>query len=536
MGYALLWLEALAGELLLWVTLVACLARIKRRFLRNVLVLGLVLVALAAYAGLLCVGGYFEAHRMAPEGWARPFQVLIGLCAVGAIVILLVGMRGRKLDPQRPAAATWPWGKLAVALAVALALNMMTFWNLDAAVKQRVDALRVEAGALALSVAPPRVPDRDNAAMVYEKAFELMGSQLAWSKKWDQSWTEWLEEGTRDLDPQERRICKFLEEQAPTLAVLREVVSKPACYFHHDYARPSFAMLLPEMRVQRAALLLALDARSQLAAGQLGTAIDDVNALFATAEHAGTVPFLVGMLVAKRVESLATDRLEEILASGEASAEQLARIQIRESLSYRRLYGRATRMEEALGLAAFYERGLPLKLEDTSAVDESSAWCTQLAPLYRVFLLENDLASYRNVMGDVQQLSALLDYHSITGEYWLEQQERLKEQARGVLTKALVPPLMPPAEGAARADARHRLAQFATAICRHRAATGDYPENLDEWASIIRPDPFDGKPLKWTSTGEALVLYSIGPDLSDDGGKPFDREAKTGDLIFTLPK
>ena len=83
MGYALLWLEALAGELLLWATVVACLARIKRRPLRNVLALVLVVVALGAYAGLLCGVGCLEALRVAPEGWAHPFGVLIGLCAVG---------------------------------------------------------------------------------------------------------------------------------------------------------------------------------------------------------------------------------------------------------------------------------------------------------------------------------------------------------------------------------------------------------------------------------------------------------------------
>ena len=31
-----------------------------------------------------------------------------------------------------------------------------------------------------------------------------------------------------------------------------------------------------------------------------------------------------------------------------------------------------------------------------------------------------------------------------------------------------------------------------------------------------------------------LIVYSIGPDMIDDGGTPFDRDKKTGDVTFKL--
>ncbi len=241
------------------------------------------------------------------------------------------------------------------------------------------------------------------------------------------------------------------------------------------------------------------------------------------------------MLVTARVERLAVDGLEEILASGEASAEQLGRIQIPEALSYRRLYDRAIRMEEAFGLSTFYEFGLPLRLKDLEVVAREWVWVAQFAPLYRVFLFEEDVATYRSLMWDMQRLTARPMYE--VAEDWIEyEQEKVEREARGVLTNALLPALARAAEAAAQADARRRLAQFACALASHRAGFGTVPDDLDEWASIFRPDPFDGKPLKWTSTDEALVLYSVGPDRKDDGGKPFDRETRTGDLIFTMPK
>ncbi len=120
---------------------------------------------------------------------------------------------------HRAAAADWPRGKLAIALVAAVALHAMTFWNMDLAARQQLASLRTEAGALALSVAPPRMPDRDNAALVYQQAFEAMGCNDAPPDSWEwedsswrslgREWTKWENSGkiTFDLhDPQLRRL------------------------------------------------------------------------------------------------------------------------------------------------------------------------------------------------------------------------------------------------------------------------------------------------------------------------------------------
>ena len=75
---------------------------------------------------------------------------------------------------------------MAFALIVVLVLHAMTFWSLDAAVKRQLIAVRAEAGTLALSVAPLRVPDAQNAALVYQDAFEVMEAG-AWPPVWRQA-------------------------------------------------------------------------------------------------------------------------------------------------------------------------------------------------------------------------------------------------------------------------------------------------------------------------------------------------------------
>ena len=51
----------------------------------------------------------------------------------------------------------------------------------------------------------------------------------------------------------------------------------------------------------------------------------------------------------------------------------------------------------------------------------------------------------------------------------------------------------------------------------------------------IPPDPFDGKPLRYKKLEKGYVVYSVGPDGNDDGGK----ERGLGDdydIIFVVER
>jgi hypothetical protein len=72
---------------------------------------------------------------------------------------------------------------------------------------------------------------------------------------------------------------------------------------------------------------------------------------------------------------------------------------------------------------------------------------------------------------------------------------------------------------------------------------GQYPDRLDQlvgsYVSTMPPDPFaDGKPFKYSRKGEKYLLYSIGQDFKDDGGKVVQPYAMIGpgsgggDIVF----
>ena len=91
-----------------------------------------------------------------------------------------------------------------------------------------------------------------------------------------------------------------------------------------------------------------------------------------------------------------------------------------------------------------------------------------------------------------------------------------------------------------QSDARRRIVVTAAAICRYRAKHGRLPQTLDELTPeqlvFVPKDPFDGEPLKLRKTDDGLMIYSIGPDMTDNGGQPFDRKTREGDMTFTLRK
>ena len=108
---------------------------------------------------------------------------------------------------------------------------------------------------------------------------------------------------------------------------------------------------------------------------------------------------------------------------------------------------------------------------------------------------------------------------------------------------------------AARGDAEHNVAVLALAVARYQLKNGQYPDKLDdlvpEFLPFVPRDPFDAnlkkpaglkglakklidkiksslelededsyevQPMKYKHTDQGVIIYSIGPDMVDDGG------------------
>jgi hypothetical protein len=65
------------------------------------------------------------------------------------------------------------------------------------------------------------------------------------------------------------------------------------------------------------------------------------------------------------------------------------------------------------------------------------------------------------------------------------------------------------------------LAQAALMLRAAKARGGNFPEKLEELkGSVVPQDRFADKPLRYVRMGTGYMLYSVGPDMGDDGGTP----------------
>lgn len=90
------------------------------------------------------------------------------------------------------------------------------------------------------------------------------------------------------------------------------------------------------------------------------------------------------------------------------------------------------------------------------------------------------------------------------------------------------------------ATARLELARTALAAHRYRVATGEWPGALEDLVPGHLPevprDPIDGEPLRYRRDDGRIVLYSIGPNRTDDGGLEVDRLSsdQPGDSVWVV--
>jgi hypothetical protein len=92
--------------------------------------------------------------------------------------------------------------------------------------------------------------------------------------------------------------------------------------------------------------------------------------------------------------------------------------------------------------------------------------------------------------------------------------------------------------------ARERLLAVELALRCYQTQQGHPPASLEElsakYLSHVPEDPFSGQPLVYRAQGTNWLLYSVGPDGVDDGGKPISGHLvlgsrSKGDLFFDSP-
>jgi hypothetical protein len=142
---------------------------------------------------------------------------------------------------------------------------------------------------------------------------------------------------------------------------------------------------------------------------------------------------------------------------------------------------------------------------------------------------------WRARAGDGAALGQLLELYR-----GYEKQEQAIKATRGggILAGLLLPASRKCLFAALDADATRGLVRLAIAATAFKAKHGKYPEKLadlvPEFIPEVPPDPYDGHPMRLRRAEGGVVIYSIGRDRKDDGGRAWDEKKQEGDLLFHL--
>jgi uncharacterized membrane protein SirB2 len=519
MNFALLWIDALVVALLWVAMLAAIVGRARRRWVRGLLlpvVAGVPLVPLGTFA--------FAAIIMKFQTKAQPnwFVYAISLLLAYIVGATLILRRASRREPgSQPAAATWRRMPLALAWLMAIAIGYLTLVNMDLAIRARCAIQSVEVNSVYLASLPAISSDSQNAAPLYEKAF----SDLQESRE-EESTIHNPPTGDRDtFDPSESATIAFLAHQSSTIELLRRAAALPGCRFDQDLGELDLNLIFADLNAERnAANILNLDAREEVARGQVAAATADAMSIRRMGRQFGQRPMIISGLVGIAIDALGDSTLETVLPAVTNRA-QLAVFDSAELPSMGRMFQQCLREEERWGLGLY--GNMP---QSTLPVQVWLSPPGLQGAFARVFYLNSD--AYVGLMENAQHL-IVQPYFEVRTDW-----SKLDGPGSGndLLTSIVFPAISRMFETCAIAEARDVCADTAVAMTRYRVDHGTLPTRLSElvpnYLDAVPIDPFDGKPLRLIVKNDRSIIYSIGPDGVDNGGESMDR--RKGDVIFTL--
>ncbi|MEX2138763.1 MAG: hypothetical protein WD894_05840 [Pirellulales bacterium] len=138
------------------------------------------------------------------------------------------------------------------------------------------------------------------------------------------------------------------------------------------------------------------------------------------------------------------------------------------------------------------------------------------------------------------------DMHAMvagTNEPWslvgaIASRRRASEKIGDIFVALMMPAISAMFQAEARTETNDDLLVIGLALARYKAEQGAYPEKLEQLApdmiQVVPTDAFAGAPFVYKKRGEGYLLYSLGANQTDDGGKGADQEGD--DLVIEIPR
>lgn len=281
--------------------------------------------------------------------------------------------------------------------------------------------------------------------------------------------------------------------------------------------------LLPHLdKIRQVATLLQHDALVSAVDGRGDDALDDVLAVLALARGIGDEPFLISQLVRIALAAIAVKSTERVLWLCEPKEPKLAEVQAAlaaEAGVPRLLYG--LRGERAFMnlLADNLDNGTVPVAQTVEGLTSSKLPPGALTSVPVRALLPEVQARYLELMTRAVTVAEKPPGPDRDDEFKAIEDDI---KAEGDPTQHALRLVYPAVSKCYAADVRvNVLLHAATAMVaaeRHCVRAGKHPADWGMWFKLPT-DPYTAKPLLVRTSPDGVVIYSTGPDRTDDGGK-----------------
>jgi hypothetical protein len=331
-----------------------------------------------------------------------------------------------------------------------------------------------------------------------------------------------------------KALEQYVRDNAKALESLHEAATIAECRYPVDFSKGA-AIVMPHISdVRDGCRLLCLEAILHAEEGDPNGAAQAMEALLHVAGSLDREPVIISHLVRMAGVGLATLALERTLNQIGLAESQLARLQ--------KVFA-DIHANEGLTRALAGNRCMYLEVfERPQALDRQYFDHLPPVPLLEAYaalgLSARDGTLFLDYMDECLRVVQLRPFQRPAAIKAVEARFHIRH--RGFLPEFGDVSFLIPRETQQRASLD--LAVTALALQRYSLAHADLPETLSQlvpdYLAAVSEDPFDGAPLRYKRVGQGFVVYSVGEDGKDDGGKvePQKKQGETYDLVFRVER
>jgi hypothetical protein len=384
-----------------------------------------------------------------------------------------------------------------------------------------------------------KVPDEENAALAFleacgeiqERDTRAEGKLSDWFRKPATNWA---------MPPELKTTVHLLvESNRVALEKLHQAARLSKRRYPADLSQGFTAELKHLTKIKHGANLLRNEAFDHIEGSKIDEAAESVRVIYRIGESLSEEPTWISQLVRFAIYAIGNSAVEGVLNRGTISPPKLrSLVAALEDADATRGVVRGLAGERAMAVAAFRFNALvPPSADDEGGENAaprpmSSGAARFVAQASGIF--ERDLRFFLDTMETNLAIAAMRTPQNLEATNILAARSLEARRKFYFLSGLLLPAFEKTAPKQVRHEASVQLVRTALAVESYRAEHGgERPPNIDAlvptYLKQVPSDPFDGKALRYKLLEKGYVVYSIGPDGKDDGGKKPPAKRKSND-------